>query len=116
MYSRKHTTAYFILEGMNSFGTTLYFFYIYFFTKEQFGFTDLQNLVLAAALGLAYGVASAIGGRFAQRRNGGSGAVPAAAREQEENRLVRLCRDEHDPPRRLNTSLSRRATARVYRR
>src|SRR5687767_13439063 len=68
MYSRKHTTAYFILEGMNSFGTTLYFFYIYFFTKEQFGFTDLQNLLLAAVLGLAYGVTSAIGGRFAQRR------------------------------------------------
>lgn len=68
MHSRKHTTACFILEGANSFGTTLYFFYIYFFTEQQFGFTKLQNLWLAAALGLTYGVASALGGRFAQRR------------------------------------------------
>src|SRR4051812_8647253 len=68
MHSRKYTTAYFILEGINSFGTTLYFFYIYFFTKRQFGFTEFQNLLLAAALGLTYGIASIIGGRFAQRR------------------------------------------------
>jgi MFS family permease len=68
MYSRKHTTACFILEGINSFGTTLYFYYIYFFTEKQFGFTKFQNLLLAAALGLTYGVASIISGRFAQRR------------------------------------------------
>jgi len=68
MYSRKHTTAYFVLEGINSFGTTLYFYYIYFFTEKQFGFTKFQNLVLAAALGLTYGVSSIISGRFAQRR------------------------------------------------
>lgn len=68
MYSRKHTTAFFILEGINSFATTLYFYYIYFFTEEQFGFTKFQNLLLAAGLGLAYGLSSIVSGRFAQRR------------------------------------------------
>jgi MFS family permease len=68
MDPRKHTTAYFVLEGVNSFGTTLYFYYLYFFTEQQFGFTKFQNLLLAAGLGLTYGVASIVGGRFAQRR------------------------------------------------
>jgi len=56
-----------VLEGLNSFGTTLYFYYVYFFTEKQFGFTKLQNLWLAAALGLLYGIASIFAGRFAQR-------------------------------------------------
>ncbi len=68
MLSRKHTTATFVLEGVNSFATTLYFYYLYFFTEKQFGFTKFQNLLLAAALGLTYGVASIFAGRFAQRR------------------------------------------------
>jgi MFS family permease len=68
MDPRKHTTAYFVLEGVNSFGTTLYFYYLYFFTEQQFGFTKFQNLLLAAGLGLTYGVASIVGGRVAQRR------------------------------------------------
>src|SRR4051812_4055890 len=68
MLSRKHTNAVFVLEGINSFGTTLYFYYLYFFTEKQFGFSKFQNLLLAAALGLTYGLASIIGGRFAQRR------------------------------------------------
>jgi MFS family permease len=73
MDPRKHTTAYFVLEGANSFGTTLYFYYVYFFTEQQFGFTKFQNLLLAAGLGLTYGISSMVGGRFAQRR----GYVPA---------------------------------------
>ncbi len=68
MHRRKFLSAVFLLEGINSFGTTLYFYYIYFFTEKQFGFTKFQNLLLAAVLGLAYGIASVIGGRFAQRR------------------------------------------------
>jgi MFS family permease len=68
MLSRKQTAAVFTLEGLNSFGTTLYFYYVYFFTEQQFGFTKLQNLLLAAALGATYGISSAVGGRFAQRR------------------------------------------------
>jgi MFS family permease len=58
----------FVLEGLNSFGTTLYFYYVYFFAEKQFGFSKLQNLLLAAALGLTYGLSSIVGGKFAQRR------------------------------------------------
>ena len=68
MHGRKVITAVFILEGINSFATTLYFYYIYFFTEKQFGFTKMQNLLLAAAIGLTYGIASILGGKFAQRR------------------------------------------------
>jgi MFS family permease len=68
MHRRRFFTAVFALEGINSFGTTLYFYYIYFFTEKQFGFTKLQNLLLAAAVGLVYGIASIAGGRFAQKR------------------------------------------------
>jgi MFS family permease len=67
MLSRKQTAAVFTLEGINSFATTLYFYYLYFFTEKTFGFTKFQNLLLAAAMGLTYALASAFGGRFAQR-------------------------------------------------
>ncbi len=68
MLSRKQTAAVFALEGTNSFATTLYFYYVYFFTERIFGFTKFQNLLLAAAMGLAYAISSIFGGRFAQRR------------------------------------------------
>ena len=68
MSARPSKTGYFLLEALNSLGTTYYFYYIYFFTEKQFQFAKLQNLLLAAALGLTYGVSSIIGGRFAQRR------------------------------------------------
>lgn len=68
MLSPKQTAAVFTLEGINSFATTLYFYYLYFFTERQFAFTKFQNLLLAAAMGLAYAGASMLGGRFAQRR------------------------------------------------
>ncbi len=68
MLSRKQTAAVFALEGANSFATTLYFYYVYFFTERVFGFTKFQNLLLAAAMGLVYAISAAVGGRFAQRR------------------------------------------------
>lgn len=68
MLSRPQINAVFALEGLNSFGTTLYFYYLYFFTEKEFGFTKFQNLLLAAALGLTYGISSMISGRLAQRR------------------------------------------------
>jgi MFS family permease len=68
MLSRKQTAAVFALEGTNSFATTLYFYYVYFFTERVFGFTKFQNLLLAAAMGMVYALSSIIGGRFAQRR------------------------------------------------
>ena len=58
---------YYTVEGMNSFATVIYFNYLYFFFRDQFGFNDRQNLELAALIGLIYTFASWLAGRFAQR-------------------------------------------------
>ncbi len=68
MYPRQVKAGVFLIEGLNSLGTTYYLYYIYFFTQSKFGFDKLQNLLLAAGLGLTYAVGSILGGRFAQRR------------------------------------------------
>jgi len=60
-------TGYFVLEGLNSFVTTFYLYYLYFFMHTQFGFGNKANLTLAALNGLVYMLASWFGGRFAQR-------------------------------------------------
>ncbi len=65
MHTRK--PAIFLLEGLNALATTWYFFYIYFFMQERFGFDKLQNLLLAAGLGFIYTFAAIYGGRFAQK-------------------------------------------------
>jgi MFS family permease len=65
--SRKLKSAVFLLEGLNSLSTTYFFYYLYFFTKEQFNFGALQNLCLAATLGFLYAFGSFCGGRFAQK-------------------------------------------------
>ena len=65
MHTRK--PAIFLLEGLNALAITWYFYYIYFFMQERFGFDKLQNLLLAAALGFIYTFAAIYGGRFAQQ-------------------------------------------------
>lgn len=67
MYSRSIKAGAFVLEGLNALATTWYFFYIYFFMQERFGFGKLQNLLLAAGLGFIYTFAAIFGGRFAQK-------------------------------------------------
>jgi predicted MFS family arabinose efflux permease len=57
----------FSIEGINSFATVLYFNYLYFFTRDVFGFGNKRNLALAAFLGFIYLVASWQAGKFAQR-------------------------------------------------
>ena len=64
---QKRQTLCFSIEGMNSFGTVLFFTYLYFLLHDRFGFTDQSNLVVAALLGLCYAVASWQAGRLAQR-------------------------------------------------
>jgi predicted MFS family arabinose efflux permease len=59
--------GYFTLEGLNSFATVYFFYYFYFFTQHAYGFSNAQNLALAAVNGAVYAVASWLGGRFAQR-------------------------------------------------
>src|ERR1051325_4190124 len=67
MFSTRVKRGVFILEGLNSFAVTLYFYYFYFFTQSKFGYGNKANLVLAAASGLIYVPAAMFGGRFAQR-------------------------------------------------
>jgi predicted MFS family arabinose efflux permease len=57
----------FVLEGLNSFATTFYFYYLYFFMQQRFGFGNKANLALAALSGIVYAVTVLWGGRFAQR-------------------------------------------------
>jgi MFS family permease len=67
MHSPRIKSGVFVLEGINSLATTFYFYYVYFFTAEVFGFTKLQNLLLAASVGFLYMLCSVFAGRFAQR-------------------------------------------------
>ncbi len=57
----------FALTGVNSMATTYFFYYIYFYTQDKFGFGQLQNFELAAVLGAVYAVFCFFAGRFAQR-------------------------------------------------
>jgi predicted MFS family arabinose efflux permease len=65
--TREIKTAYFTIEGLNSFATVLYLNYLYFLTRDRFDFGNKRNLALAALLGLVYTFAAWQGGRFAQR-------------------------------------------------
>jgi MFS family permease len=58
----------FTLEGLNSFATVFYFNYLYFLLRDAFGFDNKHNLVVAAFLGLIYGLLAMQTGKFAQRR------------------------------------------------
>src|SRR5436190_5766980 len=67
MSQRQLKNGYFILEGLNSFSTVYYLFYLYFLMQTVFGFGNKANLTLAAANGLIYTVGSFLAGRFAQK-------------------------------------------------
>lgn len=67
MYSRELKRGYFLVEGLNSFSTTIYFYYFYFFAREVHGFGNKANLLLAASTGLVYALFSAVGGKAGQR-------------------------------------------------
>ncbi len=58
----------FLLEGINAFASSFYFYYLFFFMAREFGFGDRENLFLAALNGFVYTFAARYGGRFAQRR------------------------------------------------
>ena len=57
----------FTIEGLNSFATVIYFYYLYFFTRDRFGFGDKANLAFAAFLGFVYALAAWQAGKFARR-------------------------------------------------
>jgi predicted MFS family arabinose efflux permease len=64
---KKFLAACYTIEGINSFATVIYFNYLYFFFRDQFGFDNKHNLALAALIGLIYTLASWQAGKFAQR-------------------------------------------------
>ena len=57
----------FAIEGLNSFATILYFNYLYFEMRARFGFSDRQNLELAAFIGLTYALVAWQVGKLAYR-------------------------------------------------
>ena len=67
MSAHQLKTGYFVLEGLNSFATVYYFYYLYFFMQKSFGFGNKANLALAALIGAISVIAAWWGGRFAQR-------------------------------------------------
>jgi predicted MFS family arabinose efflux permease len=67
MFSRRLKTGYFVLEGLNSFGTVYYFYYFYYFMQQRFGFGNKANLALAALNGVTYAIVAWWAGKFAQR-------------------------------------------------
>ena len=70
MYSGPVKAGIFALAGLNAVSTTSYFYYVYFFMQERFGFGRMGNLTLAASLGFIYTFASIVCSRFAQRQGG----------------------------------------------
>jgi MFS family permease len=61
-------TAAFVLEGMNSVFVTLYFYFIFWFLKSEYGFGSRENLLWAVGNGFVYVIGSIQGGRFGQRK------------------------------------------------
>ena len=59
--------GYIALEGINSFATTIYFYYLPFIMKEHYGFSDRDNLLVTAMHGAIYIFASWQGGRLSER-------------------------------------------------
>lgn len=67
MIQRRLKFSLFLLEACNSFATSLYFFYLFFFMAKQYGFENRHNLALAALNGFVYMNVAWLGGRFGQR-------------------------------------------------
>jgi predicted MFS family arabinose efflux permease len=64
--SRRFKAACFMLEGVGSFAVSFYFYYIYFFMRDHFGFGNKHNLAFAAVMGLIYVFSAWQAGRFAR--------------------------------------------------
>jgi hypothetical protein len=58
---------YYLLEGLNALGTNVFFLGVFFHARINHGFSDGANLMLAAAQGAAYVMATRAGGRLADR-------------------------------------------------
>ena len=65
--ARPGLSGYYFLEGLNSLGTNIFFLGIFFHARLNHDFSDGANLMLAAAQGGTYVLATRAGGRFADR-------------------------------------------------
>lgn len=57
----------FILEWLNALATALYLNYLFFFLKDQYGFSNMENLLFGALNGFIYIGGAWYAGQFAQR-------------------------------------------------
>jgi predicted MFS family arabinose efflux permease len=64
---RRFKVVCFTIEGMSSFATSFYSYYLYFFMQKQFGFSSKDNLAFAALNGFIYIFSAWQAGKFAQR-------------------------------------------------
>ncbi len=67
MFTPRIKAGVFVLEGLNAYGTTVYFTYLFFYMRQRFGFTNLENLALCAVSGAVYAGWVVLAGRYAQR-------------------------------------------------
>jgi len=58
---------FFLVELINSYAAVYYSNFLYFYMRDRFGFSGLENLLLAALSGLVYIFAAWQGGAFAER-------------------------------------------------
>lgn len=79
MYSPRVKRGIFVLTGVNSLGLVLYFNYLFFFMRAEFGFGNRGNLALGALNGLLYAAGSFLAGRLAQRRGAFAALKPGYA-------------------------------------
>lgn len=68
MTPRQIKSGYFVLEGVNSFATSFYFYYLFFLMQTEFGYGNLGNLFVSAINGFVYVPCAWYAGRFAARR------------------------------------------------
>jgi MFS family permease len=68
MFQRKLKVGYFVLAWLNIYATAYYGNYIFFLMKQEFGFGNRENLLMAAVNGGVYVFFAWFAGNFAQKR------------------------------------------------
>jgi MFS family permease len=68
MFQRKLKVGYFVLAWLNIYATAYYGNYIFFLMKQEFGFGNRENLLMAAVNGGIYIFFAWFAGKFAQKR------------------------------------------------
>jgi MFS family permease len=67
MFQRKLKVGYFVLEWLNICATAYYGNYVFFLLRQEFGFTNRDNLLYAALSGFLYVFVAWFAGKFAQK-------------------------------------------------